>query len=249
MRLAKASYYNTYFKSNRGNIKNTWKGVNLIMGNKSQSTGINSLKIGDIDYTSPNEIGKYALNNHFSQVGPTLANEILITTSKFSDYLNPTQHTFTLAETSSDNILKLIQSMSSNKTSGLDGISCRLLKEAAPIFSPSLAYIINLSMTTGIFPDDWKITKVSPQRRQQNNPNNYRPISVLPIVSKLIERTVFNQFYAYLMQHNLLTDTQFGFRPLHSTLTALLDATNDWYLNMDNGPVNGVLFLDLRKSL
>ena len=229
IRLAKASYYNTYFKNNRVNIKNTWKGVYLIMGKNSQSTRINRLKIWDIDYTSPNEIS-IELNNHFSQVGPTLANEIPVTTSKFSDYLNPTQHTFTLIETSSDNIFKLIQSMSSNKASGLDGISCRLLKEAAPIVSPSLAYITNLSITTGIFPDDWKIARVLPIYKEDNktNPNNYRPISILPIVSKLIERIVFSQFYAYLMQHNLLTDIQSGFRPLQSTLTALLDASNDW---------------------
>ena len=179
-------------------------------------------------------------------MGPTLAKEIPVTTSKCSDYLNPTQHTFTFTETSSNNIIKLIQSMSSNKASGLDGISCRLLKEAAPIVSPSLAYITNLSITTGIFPDDWKIARVSPIYKKDNktNSNNYRPISILRIVGKLIERIVFNQFYAYLMQHNLLTDTQPGFRPLHSTLTALLDATNDWYHNIDNGLVNRVLFLD-----
>ena len=93
---------------------------------------------------------------------------------------------------------------------------------------------------------------MSPIYKEDNktNPNNYRSISVLPIVSKykLIERTFFNQFYTYLMQHNLLTDTQSGFRPLHSTLTALLGATNDLYLNMDNSLVNGVLFLDLKKA-
>ena len=82
----------------------------------------------------------------------------------------------------------------------------------------------------------------------KTNPNNYRPISVLPIVSKLIERVVFSQLYDFLMRHDLLADAQSGFRPCHSTLTALLDITNDWFSNMDNGLLNGVLFLDLKKA-
>lgn len=144
----------------------------------------------------------------------------------------------------------MIHSLPVNKASGLDGISAKLLKEAGPIVSASLTYIINLSLTTGIFPDDWKGARVSPIHKgdAKTNPNNYRPISVLPVVSKLVERIVFNQFYEYLMRHDLLANAQSGFRPCHSTLTALLDITNDWYSNMDNGLLNGVLFLDLKKA-
>ena len=82
----------------------------------------------------------------------------------------------------------------------------------------------------------------------KSDPNNYRPISVLPIVSKLIERIVFNQLYSFLVENDLLADSQHGFRPKHSTLTALLEATNEWYLNIDNDLLNGVLFLDLKKA-
>ena len=66
----------------------------------------------------------------------------------------------------------------------------------------------------------------------------------MPIVSKLIERVVFNQLYSFLMRHDLLADAQSGFRPCHSTLTAFLDITND----MDNGLLSGVLFLNLKKA-
>ena len=68
------------------------------------------------------------------------------------------------------------------------------------------------------------------------------------MISKLIERVVFDQFYEYLIVHDLLANTQSGFRPRHSTQTALLEATNEWYLNVDNGLLNGVLFLDLKKA-
>ena len=68
------------------------------------------------------------------------------------------------------------------------------------------------------------------------------------MISKLIERVVFDQFYEYLIVHDLFADTQSGFRPRHSTQTALLEATNEWYLNIDNGLINGVLFLALKKA-
>ena len=116
---------------------------------------------------------------------------------------------------------------------------------------PSLTHIINFSITTGIFPDEWKLARVSPVYKEgaKNDPNNYRPISVLPLISKLIERIVFDQFYGYLVVYDLLADTQSGFRPIHSTQTALLEATNEWYLNIDSGLINGILFLDLKKAV
>ena len=152
--------------------------------------------------------------------------------------------------TTNDTVLKLINSLPLNKASGLDGISCRLLKEAAPVVVPSLTHIINLSITTGIFPDEWKLARVSPIYKEgaKSDPNNYRPISVLPVISKLIEKIVCDQFYEYLIMYDLLADTQSGFRPGHSTQTALLEATNEWYQNIDSGLINGVLFLDLKKA-
>ena len=116
-----------------------------------------------------------------------------------------------LPQTTNDTVLKLIISLPLNKASGLDGISCRLLKEAAPIVVASLTYIINLPITLGIFPDEWKLARLSP---------------ILPVISKLIEKIVFDQVYEYLIMYDLLADTQSGFRPGHSTQTALLEATN-----------------------
>ena len=73
---------------------------------------------------------------------------------------------------------------------------------------------------------------------------NYRPISVISIVSKIMEKLIYNQLYDYLINSN----SQHGFRPCHSTTTALLDITNRWYQSMDVGQLNGVVFLDLKKA-
>ena len=78
--------------------------------------------------------------------------------------------------------------------------------------------------------------------------NNYRPISVIPVVWKVFEKIVYDQLYQYLNDNKLLSSCQLGFRSLHSTLTALLEATNSWSVNIDNGFLNGVVFIDLKKA-
>ncbi len=78
---------------------------------------------------------------------------------------------------------------------------------------------------------------------------NYRPISILPIISKIFERSVFNQLYEFLNANSLLSKHQFGFRPKNSTLAALIQMCDAWYENMDNGELNGVVFIDIRKLL
>jgi sarcosine oxidase/L-pipecolate oxidase len=77
---------------------------------------------------------------------------------------------------------------------------------------------------------------------------NYRPIPVLPIISKILERCVFNQVYTYLNENTLLSKYQAGFRPKNSTLIVLIQMCDDWYANMDQGELNGVVFLDIRKA-
>ena len=73
-------------------------------------------------------------------------------------------------------------------------------------------------------------------------------LSILRVVSKIIEKVIFKQLYEYLTHNNLLTVSQHGFRPIRSTLAALLEATNNWHLNIDDGLINSVLFLDLTKA-
>ena len=78
--------------------------------------------------------------------------------------------------------------------------------------------------------------------------NNYRPISILPIVSKVFEKVLYGQLYDYFVVNNLLSQNQFGFRQFHSTASALLDSTNEWFINMDRGQFNIAVFLDLQKA-
>ena len=97
-------------------------------------------------------------------------------------------------------------------------------------------------------PNDWKCARVTPKEGYKMNPNNYRPISVISVILKVFEKVILHQMYEYLTTHNLLYNLQSGFRTLHSTLTALLDATDQWYTNMDNALMHGILFIDLKKA-
>ena len=96
--------------------------------------------------------------------------------------------------------------------------------DSTEIISPSLTWIFNLSIETGIYVEEWEkawvltISKTEDRQKWEN----YRPISILPIISKIFERSVFNQLYKYLNENSLLSKYQSGFRPKNSTLSALL---------------------------
>ena len=133
---------------------------------------------------------------------------------------------------------------------GTDGIANHFLKIALPVIGESLCNIFNLSIATGVFPDCWKIARVAPISKsgQSDDQSNYRPISVLPFLSRVFEQLVFNQLYEYLDKNKLIYYKQSGFRSLHSAVTCLLKSTNDWYVNMDKGRFTATVFIDLKKA-
>ena len=110
--------------------------------------------------------------------------------------------------------------------------------------------IFNTSLTLGVFPDIWKLAKVSPifKTGARNNKNNYRPISVLSISSKLIEKIVHDQLLAFMQLCKILILNQFSFKKLHSTITSLINVCDYWYENINDKKVNIALFLDLKKA-
>ena len=157
---------------------------------------------------------------------------------------------FSLKPPSASTVCRLLNQLYTNKATGLDRIPCKLLKLSSSIVGPSLAYIFKSCMDAEIFPNEWKIAKVTPlfKKGSKRELGNYRPISVLPLVSKNFEKIIYRQLYDYLQDNSLLNTYQSGFRSMHSTLTALLETTNNWSINNDNSLLNGVLFIDLEKA-
>ena len=140
--------------------------------------------------------------------------------------------------------------MKVNKSSGLKDIHTRFLKTGADVLAAPLTYIFNLSLHTAIIPRPWKSATVTPLHKDGSvsDPNNFRPISVLPVVMKIFERAVHSQIYQHLSTNKLLSSHQSGFRPGHSTMTCLLDVSDFILGNMDHGSLTCGVFLDLSKA-
>ena len=131
----------------------------------------------------------------------------------------------------------MIKDLSPKSSCGVDEISSKLLKKLAPVIHPIMTININQSLTTGIFPDKLKLAKVLPLYKKGANNifDNYRPISLLPAISKVFEKIVFKQLYDYFLIKNLIYNSQYGFRILHSTELAALELTDRVSQNLDNG--------------
>jgi hypothetical protein len=126
----------------------------------------------------------------------------------------------------------LLQTISPSKATGVDKIPGKTLKLAAPVnvIAQSLTNLFNYSITTETFPSEWKIAKVIPLHMHKSGPrnllDNYRPISILPAISKIFEKILYRQLFTYFNTNNIISKYQFGFRPNHSTADALLHSTN-----------------------
>ena len=136
------------------------------------------------------------------------------------------------------------------KTRKATGISSRLLKLTAPGVARSLTQLFNYSLKTGEIPSEWKSANITPvlKKGRKEDVNNYRPISVLPIVAKVFERIVHKQLYEYLERNHILHPDQSGYRPKHSTLDALLKAIDYWRRALDSNELVGAVFIDLSKA-
>ena len=241
IRKAKRKYFTDKFSNVNSDPRQTWKILkSVISGNKCDSS------IGDM-----NESCKVAdeFNSYFASIGTTLADQI--PTVHFSYENNvPLDSTFSFTPISETETLDLIRKLKNKKSIGLDGISVFVLKLSAKVIAPTLTYLINKSMKTGKFPNSWKAAKIVPIHKNGDKsfPGNFRPISLLPCVSKILERVVQRQLLDYLHKNNILCVEQSGFRPRHSTTSTLIKVTDDWLQAMDDSKYTGAVFVDLRKA-
>ena len=195
-----------------------------------------------------------AFNEFFINIGPKLASEVRNpSTNKIETFLEDqavTTPSFHFSNIPVENVLNTLRHLNVSKGTGLDKIPAKMLRIAADIIAPSLTYIFNLSISTGVFVDNWKDARVIPiyKEDERRTLGNYRPISILPIVIKVFEKEVFKQLYKHLNDNNLISKFQSGFRPGHSTIIAFIQMCDNWYENMNNGKLTGVVFIDIRKA-
>ncbi len=249
IKSTKAKYYNEALNQCRKDPKTMWKTINQLTNTKSKTTSINELIINQEIVTEPEKIAD-SLNTYFNEIGTVLAKDLPKGNNSFETYVVPTDKSFEINRLSSINVKNVILKINTSKATGHDRISPKLLKDSADIIAESLTVIFNKSIETGIFPDDLKVACISPIYKGENKTecSNYRPISVISVVAKVFEKLVSGQLMEYLETYQLLSECQAGFRKRSSTVTSLLTNTNQWYINMDKGLLNSIIFLDLKKA-
>ena len=147
-------------------------------------------------------------------------------------------------------VLKVLTQLKISKATGPDGVGNFILKLAAPILANPLCHLFNVSLSRGIFPDIWKRAHVLPvfKKGDRQDKANYRPISLLPNISKVFERLVYKFLYEYLSENNLLCPKQSGFRQKDSSVCKLIHIVHTIYEALENGKEVCAIFLDISKA-
>ena len=192
-----------------------------------------------------------SFNKFFVNVGPeTEINVPRVPNATPEKYLrNRTQIDFIIAHISDEEITNLINSLP-NKGTGPASIPLRLLKDVVDLIVIPLSFIINLSFSSGIFPDVLKVAKIIPSHKGGSTQelNNFRPISLLSIFDKIVEKLMHSRLYDYLEEHQVLYKHQFGFRKMMSTGHSLIEITEEIKESIDNGRFGCGIFIDLKKA-
>ena len=252
IREAKQEYYNTQFFKHRNDMKNTWKTIRNVICKTNKNQDIpNSFLINGNTINNKETIAN-EFNSFFTNIGKNLASKITPPQNKeFHNFLsNPCSSILNFQHISAEDILKIIKSLKSKSSKSHDNMSSILLKQIKNHIAEPLTIIINKTIDSGIFPDKLKIARVLPIYKKDNNSllENYRPISILPAISKIFEKVILIQINQYFSNNNLYYSSQYGFRQSHSTELAVLEIVDKiaYQMDQDNIPLN--IYIDLSKA-
>ena len=248
----KRKYFSEKLTQFQGDLKKTWKTINQAINKKPSTTVVPCLTVDGQTVKGQKEIAS-SMNEYFCSIGNKLSEKIPRNANPFlsGEYATKTPpSSFYFSAIMTDRSSSTLNKMKTSHGSGHDGIASFYLKSALPVVGGSLCDLFNKSLFAGKCPEDWKIVRIAPifKNKARDDRSNYRPISVLPFITRLFEKLIFNQFYDYLDANKSLYEHQSGFRLLHSVTTALMASTNDWYLNIDKGKYTGLIFIDLKKA-
>ncbi|MCU7801059.1 MAG: hypothetical protein KZQ70_13205, partial [gamma proteobacterium symbiont of Lucinoma myriamae] len=255
IRQSKKEKYGTYIDQNKnkpGSIYKIFQEAGAGKGQQRQSN-IGSLKNGQMHIEDPSELAN-TFNDFFVNVASKIKEPVINSShEKLKEFCKsklPTDTKFQIPPIEKDHVLKFLLNLDISKATGTDGIGPRLLRLAAPYIADELTYICNHSIKSSVFPQKWKEAKVTPvfKKGSCDDANNYRPISILPTLSKILEKHVHDSLMQHLNANELLHKTQSGFRPKHSCETALVGMVDYWLDALDNGKLVGVLLVDFKKA-
>ena len=216
IRMAKLAYFR---RLNPRDPKKFWKTIKFL---SKKSKSVPTLTLGDVTATSESEKADL-LNSYFHSCFNKAHAPI---TPSVGLHLTP-DPSFLCTE---EEVFDLLMSLDVSKSSGPDGISARMLKYTATSITSSVTKLFNQSIVQAQIPTRWKRSVIVPIPKSSDSsaPSNYRPISLLPLLSKLLERHFYEVILHHLLSNEVLTPTQWGFLEGRSTVTALIKCTDDW---------------------
>ena len=209
-----------------------------------------TLSHGENTITNPREIAN-VFNNYFASVADTAKLNIKYSHKHFSEYLkHQCNNSIFIQPTDSEEIANIISSLNINKTCGPFSIPNKILILLKHDISKQLADLFNLSFSFWLFPSILKTAKVVPVFKKGSKLDccNYRPISLLSNVEKILEKLMYKRIYNFLSHNNIINDLQFGFRQKFSTSHALINLTENIRQALDNGYIGCGIFVDLQKA-
>lgn len=236
----KLSYMEHKLKVNKNNPKQLWKDL--------REWGVTVKKYQKNQLVLPEHITADDINDFFIKAtGNTTVDPNQISFYN-SNRLNESE-IFSFHEINIDVIYTVVKSIKSHAM-GVDKINIKMLNIVLPFCTDLVLKIINLSLVTGAFPKEWKTSIVLPLPKISNAENvaDLRPISILPVISKVLERVVFNQFKTFLGDQNIIPALQSGFRSSHSTQSALLSVVDDIAKATDESKLTFLILLDFSKA-
>ena len=246
IRTCKEHYFNNLTEKlvdENTDPKNWWKVAKLITNIDGPKKEIPPLISNNTLYESDQDKTEL-FNNYF--VAQSTINDDNISPPDINegDYSLGDIH---ISETDVSDVLRLLNT---SKASGPDQINPTLLKEASAQLCKPLSKLFSNSLTSGKFPESWKEANVTPIYKKDDPSlvNNYRPISLLNILGKVMERCVFKHVYNYLQSNSIISQLQSGFQPRDSTINQLLDVSNQFGKALDEGKEIRVVFCDISKA-
>lgn len=246
---SKAEHYLNKFKENKCNIAETWKIIREV---------VPSNKINPTNSNFEDQIYKANIfNNHFANVGRKTFEKTQeaihggnVLNLDNANAILEDNSIFRPQPVNVETIILTIKCLKNTNSVGSDGVPLKFIKDSLYVTAFYLTCIINTSIVTGIFPNSWKHALVVPLYKSgdSDDMNNYRPISLLPIVSKILEKIVAGQLVEFLESNKLMSNTQHGFRPRLSTETALTVVSEKIFQNMDSNKISILTLCDLSKA-
>ena len=246
---AEREYLEKILKENQSNLKNTWRILKNVINKKSSKSSCSKILINNQITTDTKKISD-AFNSFFINIGPSLAEKIEPMNDPPSTFMQKQNPETMILEPVIMHEVKTIISRLKDGSSGWDQISSRVVKSTYESFLMPLTHIMNISILHGVFPSEMKIARVIPIFKAGDSMlmSNYRPVSVLPIFSKILERLMYTRLLKFINEHRLLYKFQFGFRESHSPNLAIIYLVDKISNALEEGDYVLGLFLDFSKA-